>query len=97
MSNFRICEFSSELFGGFQYKLVLNDVDSIEEIIGLAVSHLRTVLKNNLFDVLVEKVDKTHWHIHSHSFEDILLKENEKIWICDHCQETPTNLDIPMN
>lgn len=86
MSNqFRVCEFSSELFGRFQYKLDLNDVDSIDEIIVLAISYLRTVLKQHLFEVLVEKVDKTNWHIHSHTFEDILLNENEKIWICDHC------------
>ena len=87
MSQFRICEFSSDLFGGFKYNLDTNEVDSIEEIIALAVYRLRTTLQTSNFEILVEKVDKTKWHIHSHTFEDVLLKDNDTIWICDHCTQ----------
>lgn len=85
MSNqFRVCESSTRLFGGFRCKLDLDGVDSVEEIIILAISYL----KHHLFEVLVEKVDKTNWHIHSNTFENILINKNDKIWICDHCTET---------
>lgn len=86
VNNYRICEFSSDLFGGFQYKLNLTNVviDSLDDIITLAISSLRTLFETNKLYGLVERVDKLDWHIHSHTLSDIFLRENETIWICDH-------------
>jgi hypothetical protein len=87
MSQYRICEFSSELFRGFQYKFDIDTVTSIDEIVGLAVSSLRSILDENRLEALTERIDKAHWGIHSYTFEDIQkhYKPTDKIWICEHC------------
>ena len=87
MSQYRICEFSSELFRGFQYKVDINRVSSIDEIVALAVSCLRTIINQHRLEALTEKIDKAHWGIHSYTLEDILLRQDQtdKIWICEHC------------
>lgn len=85
MSNYcRTCEISSEIFGGFQCKINIGKIESPEEIILLTISQLRIVLETLGFRNLVNLVDKTQWHIHSQSLNDIRLKEQEIIWICDH-------------
>jgi hypothetical protein len=85
MSNYcRTCEISSETFGGFQCKINIEKVESLDEITALVISQLRVVLETLRFQRLVENVDKIKWHIHSHTLNDIHTKENEIIWICDH-------------
>ena len=38
------------------------------------------------FNILVEKCKECNFHIHSHSYEEILSCDpNETIYICDHC------------
>lgn len=79
-----VCEFSSQLFGGFQCHVDLANVESMDEIIILAISQLRAVLQTHKFRELVSKIDKAKWHVHSHTFPDVLTHENDTIWICDH-------------
>lgn len=80
----RLCEISSEFFGGFQHRVDLQGIESIDEIIALTISKLRGVLASHRFLDLVDKCDKAQWHIHTHTFEDIFTRE-DTIYICDHC------------
>ena len=84
MSNLRTCEFSSQLFGGFRFTFDITIVDCIDDIIALAVSHLFHVLTKYNLTILIEKANSKYWHIHSRSFEDIVINDNT-VWICDHC------------
>ena len=86
MSLVRICEFSSQLFGGFQYKFDIATVESMDEIICLAVSQLRCILECHGFRELILKLDMIRWHVHSHTWDNIRT-QNDVIWICDHCED----------
>lgn len=82
---FRLCEFSSSTFGGFQHRINLETVESVDDIIVQTVAHLKLVLQIYHLRELFEKTNVTKWHIHSQTFNDILTTPNETIWICDHC------------
>jgi hypothetical protein len=87
MSGTRLCEFSSESFGGFQHRIELRGIESIDEIIALTVSKLREVLVSHRFLELIDKCDKMRWHVHTHTFADVMTRE-DTIYICDHCGES---------
>lgn len=80
-----LCEFSSTIFGGFQCTINVKGIESIDEVVVLAISQLRDIMEKNRLSELVKKVDEIKWHIHSHTLEDILTSKNDIIWICDHC------------
>ena len=76
---------SSETFSGFRVNIPLTDVGTIDDIITLFKNELHIVLKNNNFDLLLEKLEITNFHIHEFTIEDILTSKQEDIfYICDH-------------
>ena len=76
---------SSETFSGFRVNIPLTDVGTIDDIITKFKNELHIVLKKNHFDILLEKLEITNFHIHEFTIEDILTSKQEDIfYICDH-------------
>ena len=92
-SHKRICNFSStfsELLPNVKYEFDINTIDSIDDIIILAVSYLRnhvaTDVRQSQSALLLVEIDEANWHVHTITFENILNRPNETIWICGHCK-----------
>ena len=76
---------SSELFSNYQKQISLYNVSTIDEIIKIFVSSLKDILQENNLISLSKKLDKTKFHIHNITIEDILISDKESIfYICDH-------------
>ena len=81
----RVCEASSNLFGGFRFMFDIRTIESEEDIIQTFKLRLLNIFKNHNLVYLQNEVNKRNFHIHSHTFEDILLLDTEIVYICDHC------------
>jgi hypothetical protein len=76
---------SSETFSGFRVNIPLTNVETIDDIITIFKNELHMVLKKNNFDLLLEKLEISNFHIHEFTIEDILTSKHEDIfYICDH-------------
>ena len=85
-SSLRIFTFSSSTFSGYTVSLDIQSLKNQEDIIHICVQDLmNTLQKYNLY-MLVNKCKECNFHIHSHSYSEILSCDpNETIYICDHC------------
>ena len=79
----RIIKASSDIFDGFEMELDIRHVDDFNDIINKFKEKLSLIFKNNNLIYLSNLSMKNNWHIHSTSFENILLNNNI-IYICDH-------------
>lgn len=76
---------SSKLFSGFKIPINITQVDSIDDIVRIFVNELSKVLKDNNFENLLDELKKTKFHIHTASFEEILVSSlNDTFYVCDH-------------
>jgi len=77
---------SSELFRGYNVTLDIRTVDSTQDIIHVIKKRLTQLFQSQTLSYLEDEVNKRDFHIHSHSFEDILLLDTdvEPVYICDH-------------
>ena len=73
---------SSKLFNGFTVTINLNYCDSMKDIITKFIDELLYVLKKYNFNELINKVITSKFHIHTYSFEHILLID-DIYYICD--------------
>ena len=80
----RTVKASSEIFDGFEIEIDIRYIDNFNDIIHQFKKKLSSILKNNNLIYLSNLSMKNNWHIHSTTFEDILLNNNI-IYICDHC------------
>lgn len=77
---------SSELFSNFQTSISLYNISTIDDIITIFKQRLQKIFEDNNLEILVEKVKKSKFHIHSYSIEQILTSSYEDFfYICDHC------------
>ena len=84
--HWRTFEASSELFSGFRVDINITKIDTLNDIVIKFVDKLRRVLELNNFTVLLEELDKSKFHIHSHTLEDILTSNKDDIlFVCNHC------------
>ena len=81
---YRTVKASSEIFNGFEMKIDIRYIDNLNDIIHQFKEKLSFILKKNNLIYLFNLSMKNNWHIHSTTFEDILLNNNI-IYICDHC------------
>lgn len=93
---------SCPVFGGFSLDIVINDIESLDEIISTVLDNLKAILKSNNFEFLLEKLEnnKSKYHIHDFTIEDILISDSDKIfYICNHnCHSSITDSTyLPMN
>ena len=83
---YRIFEFSSETFGGFQAFVDLRQDQTSEDIVSTAASQLCQSLQKLGMAQLVRKVRRTRFHIHDLDIPSVLTSSVDKIfYICDHC------------
>ena len=76
---------SSKLFSGFKIPINITQVDNIDDIVRIFVNGLSKVLKDNNFENLLDELKKTKFHIHTTSFEEILVSSlNDTFYVCDH-------------
>lgn len=75
--------FSSVLFGGFTINLDIRYFDDKLDIINYCISELKNKLQENNFEELIFQLEKNNFHIHTHTFEEILINTNDTIYICD--------------
>ena len=77
---------SSELYSGFRVNIDIRYVNTLDDIVKIFLDEMKLVLKQNNFEVLLEKVLDKEFHIHSHTLEDILPSNPDHIfYVCDHC------------
>ena len=80
--------FSSNLFGSYEVKADIRYFDSLDNIIEYCVKDLIETLKKHNFISLIETCKRLDFHIHTHTFDEILMcKLNEIIYICEGCNE----------
>ena len=76
---------SSELFSDFEVTISLYEINSIDEIINIFIEELEKVLSENKLNILLDKLKKKKFHIHSYTIEEILTSNDEDIfYIFDH-------------
>ena len=83
----RRCEMSSDLFGGFRMMIDIRSIGSEQNIIQIFKIRLNELFKSHNLPYLVNEVNKRDFHIHSHSFEEILVQDSADtvVYVCDHC------------
>ena len=78
---------SSELFSGFRVEIDIRYIDTLDNIVKIFLDELKLVLKQNNFEVLLEKIVDKEFHIHSHTLEQILTSNPDEIFfVCNHCK-----------
>ena len=85
MVNNRKFTISDNLFSGYSTLIDLDEINSKEEIVVSVKNKLVNVLNENNLESLIYNLNKTNFHIHDFTFEDVLLSEpNKQFYICDH-------------
>lgn len=74
--------FSSKYFNGFIVKIDIRYTENINDIINYSVNNLLEILKKYNFENLIDILNNTKFHIHTHNYEEILLT-NDIIYVCD--------------
>ena len=77
---------SCEIFSGYNNTIDITIIESIDDIITIFKDKLNSFLKEHNLEALIEILKKTNFHIHSHTFEEILTSDiNDIFFICNHC------------
>ena len=78
---------SSELYSGFRVNIDIRYINTLDDIVKIFLDELKLVLKQNNFEVLLEKVVDKEFHIHSYTLEDVLTSNPDHIfYVCNHCK-----------
>jgi hypothetical protein len=84
---------SSDLFHGYKLTIDMNNCDNVEDILKIFKDSLINLLTNNNLEILVNELDNRNLHIHTHTFEDILISDRETVYyICDNCSGVKNNI-----
>ena len=76
---------SSELFSDYTLEISLFNVSNIDDIISEFKLSLIKVFEDNNLNNLKKIVEKTHFHIHDFTIEDVLISDSKQgFFICDH-------------
>ena len=60
-------------------------INTLDDIVKIFLDELKLVLKQNNFEILLEKIIDSEFHIHSHTLEDILTSNPDNIfYVCNH-------------
>lgn len=76
---------SSDIFQGYNILIDLNICDNIEDILIIFKKSMLKLFEDNSLEILVNKVNDINFHIHTHTFEEILISERNTIYyICEN-------------
>jgi hypothetical protein len=87
MSNIRTFQISEKYLWGYNTKLDLDEVESIEQAIKIVLDRCKEFLKQNNMLGLVDylELSRKNFHIHNYEFGHILMSKPEEIvYICCH-------------
>ena len=76
---------SSKTFNGYTVTVDIRYYSNFDELINHFKNELLKTLQENNFEILIETFNKSNFHIHTHSFEEILLDNSRDVYICDSC------------
>ncbi len=80
----RTFHFSSRDVGGFQVKIDLDTVDTVEEIEQICTERMIDLLLSNNLTEIFSKVENKKFHIHDLTIEEIKNESNTRMfYICD--------------
>ena len=74
-------------FGGYVVKLVVNNFNTLEQIVAAVLEQLKVTLASHSFQALLATLESEYsrYHIHSATIEDILLDESgDTYYVCNH-------------
>jgi len=78
---------SSSTFSEYKVEIDIRYINSIEDIINNIRKDLLNTLEKYNFIYLIEKCKECNFHIHTHTFEEILTSNyHDKIYICEGCE-----------
>jgi hypothetical protein len=88
----RTFHFSSNVVGGYQVKVNLDEANSVEDVEQLCMAQLlETLTDYESFDLL-SKVENRKFHIHDVTIEEIKDPNNSRMfYICDMCSTQNTS------
>lgn len=76
---------SSKIFSGFTTEINIVFISTINELCKQFKENLKEILQTHHLEILLEKLEKCNFHVHSHTIEDILTSnKNDIFYICDH-------------
>lgn len=78
----RYIQVSGSIFSGYNHTIDIRYIDNLEDIITSTKKQLRNIFEKYRMEELLSIIDNTDYHIHTHTFEDILLN-NSTIYICN--------------
>ena len=80
----RYIQVSGSEFSGFIHEIDIRYVDNLEDIVRITKDKLKEIFdKHNMID-LSSDVENIDFHIHSHTFDDILLMDSkDTIYVCN--------------
>ena len=81
-----MCEFSSDVFGGFQVHVSPSNFESLNELINFCLSQLESYLRYGNLQSLIIRLQnqRSDFHVHNFAWEEILNNRTKRIYICDH-------------
>ena len=79
---------SSSYFSFYNVELDIRYINSIEEIIEKVCNDLLNTLEKYNFVYLIDRCKNCDFHIHSHTYEEILIaNRSDEIYICEGCED----------
>lgn len=80
----RNVSFSSKYFGYYNVEVDIRYTSDKNDIINYCKNDLLNLLKEKNLVWLIDKLNESNFHIHTHTYEEILLLDNDDtIYICD--------------
>lgn len=86
MQIYREFSMSCSTFGGYTCKIEVNNIETVDDIVEMVLSHLNNTLQQYNFEFLIATLSKKrpYYHIHDVSIADILMGTNDIFYICDN-------------
>jgi hypothetical protein len=89
MVNEKVFQFSCDILWGYRTEIDLDDCDTLDDIVVLAVASLSSFLEAHNLLVLQEKIQQINYHIHDYTIEQLKQQQsnahdNVHGYICGH-------------
>ena len=92
MTNLRKFQVSDNIFNGFICELDIRTVRNKQDICNSVINQMKELFTFYKFEGLVKLLDSKSFHIHSITFEEIqLANEQDIFYICAHCNDPELN------
>lgn len=93
MENLIKCEFFSHLFEGYQCNINIKEVESVDEILGMALSHLHSFLIENNLVSLIRHLEPLRFVIR-YTLEEIKQDTKRKVLIFEEDNDSSSSDEV---